>query len=203
MQLDLNRFTEIKDATIGILTIDGEFQCFTLEDVERRKKIAKVTAIPCGDYPVKLTPSNKFSAKYKSYGLSELVPLLTGVPNYEGIRIHMGKNARWSEGCILVGRWDTKHGAEISDSYEVYKALHERLSQATGEIRISVRSTTGKFEAKVAHPAPPLFKGLYHFQGLHHGANRCTVRPAAFEAENGPHMSVAGAGPAGWQPRGG
>jgi hypothetical protein len=178
MLLDLNRFTEIKDATIGILTIDDQFECFTLEDVERKKKIAAVTAIPCGTYPVKLTHSNKFTKKYKSLGLGELVPLLIGVPNYEGIRIHMGRNARWSEGCILVGRWDTKHGAEISDSYEVYKKLHERLSAATGEIRITVRSTTGKFEGKVAHPNKPLFKGLYDARGIYAGDRMYTVRPA-------------------------
>lgn len=192
MLLDLNRFTEIKDATIGILTIDGQFECFTLEDVERKKKVAKVTAIPCGTYPVKLTLSNKFSTKYKSYGLSELVPLLIGVPNYQGIRIHMGQNARWSEGCILVGRWDTKHGAEISDSYEIYKKLHARLSAATDEIRITVRSTTGKFESKVAHPTKPLFKGLFDARGLHSGGNMSTVRPAAFGAGLEPNMSVAG-----------
>lgn len=191
MQLDLNRFTEIKDATIGILTIDGQFQCFTLEDVERKKKVAKLTAIPCGTYPVKLTHSNKFSAKYKSLGLGELVPLLIGVPNYQGIRIHMGRNAHWSEGCILVGRWDTKHGAEISDSYEVYKALHARLSAATDEIRITVRSTTGKFESKVAHPTPPLFKGLFDARGIHHAGNMCTTQPAAFGAHLEPNMSVA------------
>lgn len=191
MQLDLNRFTEIKDATVGILTIDGEFQCFTLEDVERKQKIAKVTAIPCGTYPVKLTHSNKFSAKYKSLGLGELVPLLIGVPNYKGIRIHMGRNAGWSEGCILVGRWDTRHGAEISDSYEVYKALHARLSAATDEIRITVRSTTGKFESKVAHPTPLLFKGLFDGRGIHHAGHMCTVRPAAFGAYLEPNMSAA------------
>jgi hypothetical protein len=202
MLLDLNRFTEIKDATIGILTIDGQFECFTLEDVERKKKKAKVTAIPCGTYPVKLTHSNKFSAKYKSLWLSELVPLLTGVPNYTGIRIHMGQNARWSEGCILVGRWDTRHGAEISDSYEVYKKLHARLSAATDEIRITVRSTTGKFESKVAHPSKPLFRGLYDARGLHHGGNMSTVRPAAFDGLD-PGMSAAPAPSSGWHPRGG
>lgn len=202
MQLDLNRFTEIKNATIGILTIDGQFQCFTLEDVERKKKIAAVTAIPCGTYPVKLTHSPKFSAKYKSLGLGELVPLLTGVPNYKGIRIHMGENAGWTEGCVLVGRWDTKHGATISDSYEIYKALHARLSAATDEIRITVRSTTGKFESKVAHPNKPLFRGLYDARGLHHGGNMSTVRPAMFDGRD-PGMSAASAPSSGWHPRGG
>ena len=191
MLLDLNRFTEIDDATIGILTIDGEFQCFTLEDVERQQKIAKVTAIPCGTYPVKLTHSNKFSEKYKAAGLSELVPLLIGVPNYDGIRMHMGKNARWSEGCILVGHWDTKHGATISDTYKVYKAFHRRLSAAKDEIRITVRSTTGKFEAKVAHPNQPLFRGLYDSRGLYETGNMCTVQPAAFGAQLEPNMSFA------------
>lgn len=202
MLLDLNRFTEIKDATIGILTIDGQFECFTLEDVERKKKISAVTAIPCGTYPVKLTKSKKFSERYKLKGLSELVPLVDCVPGYTGIRIHIGKNAGWSEGCILVGRWDTKHGARISDSDAVYKALHARLSAATDEIRITVRSTTGKFESKVAHPSKPLFRGLYDARGLHHGGNMSTVRPAAFDGLD-PGMSAAPAPSSGWHPRGG
>lgn len=163
MQLDLNRFTEIQDATIGLLTIDGQFECFTLEGVECRIKLAKVTAIPCGTYPVELAMSDQFSAHYASCGLSGLVPLLTGVPDHTGIRIHMGENARWSEGGVLVGRWDIHHGAWISDSYAVYRKLHARLAQAPGEIRITVRSTTGKFAPR----REPAFRGLFDARGLH------------------------------------
>ncbi|MDB5413898.1 MAG: hypothetical protein JWR10_2233 [Rubritepida sp.] len=61
MELVLTRQVIVGQATIGTLELDGKFECHTLEDVERAKKIHGKTAIPPGTYNVTLaeTPNSR------------------------------------------------------------------------------------------------------------------------------------------------
>ena len=164
MQLDLVRHTAIDDATIGTLSIDGSFQCFTLEDVIRDKKIAKVTAIPAGTYNVILCESPRFSDSYEQKGLGRIVPLIDGVPGFVGIRIHVGNKASHSEGCVLVGDWTDRTSGQIVNSTAAFKALMKKLNTAgKGGIRISIRNEVDTPEAKLPQPSLPLFQGMYPF----------------------------------------
>ena len=60
MNLKLNRKFSAQDCIVGELSINGTFECFTLEDIERPLKIAGVTAIPRGFYEVVITFSERF-----------------------------------------------------------------------------------------------------------------------------------------------
>lgn len=88
--------------TIGEMYIDGEFKCYTLEDVVRpaNEKVFGETAIPYGRYRVTITHSNRFGRD---------LPLLNNVPNFSGVRIHPGNTAADTEGCILVGLGKTEN----------------------------------------------------------------------------------------------
>lgn len=126
MKLELKRTTPTNISTIGELFIDGEFFCYTLEDVVRDKKIYGQTAIPAGTYKVIITPSNRFKRD---------LPLLVDVPNFVGVRIHPGNSAVDTDGCILVG--STKSQDFIGNSRTTFELLYEKLKPEK-DIEISI-----------------------------------------------------------------
>jgi hypothetical protein len=94
MNLVLTRRWFTPKCTIGTLDIDGNAECYILEDVEREVKIPKETCIPLGTYMVVIDFSNRFQRR---------LPRLLDVPQFTGIRIHPGNMAKDTEGCLLPG----------------------------------------------------------------------------------------------------
>lgn len=167
MEIVLSRFTAVKDATIGTLTIGGEYTCFTLEDVIRDKKVFGKTAIPAGAYPVILCESPRFSNSYEKKGLGRIVPLLSGVPGYTGVRIHVGNVAEHTHGCVLVGdKWDGS-SPKITESTAAFKRLMKVLNGAKDAIRITIRNDIT--DGSIAQPSKPMFDGIYGY------TKRCEV----------------------------
>jgi hypothetical protein len=144
--LELKRIIYTPTTTLGVLRLNGQFQCFTCEDVVRALTDAKVpgaTAIPVGRYRVDMrTESPRFS---KLAGRPVIMPRLIDVPNFSGVLIHSGNDHRDTEGCVLVGaklRHDEVGRPDgVLDSRHAYAALFDRLLDfdARGEIFIDVR----------------------------------------------------------------
>ena len=112
MEILIKRLTRTNISTIGELFVDGKFECYTLEDVERQIKIKNETAIPKGKYKVVINMSNRFK---------KLMPQILNVPNFEGVRIHPGNTNHDTEGCILVGT--TRSIDFIGNSRKAYEKL--------------------------------------------------------------------------------
>lgn len=125
MKLTLKRIALRNTYTIGKLFIDDEYFCDTLEDKVRdlgkngEGKVYGETAIPYGEYEIKVTYSPKFK---------RMLPLLLNVPYFIGIRIHRGNTAKDSDGCILVGK-NTQVG-KVLNSTPYEKEIVEILTQA-------------------------------------------------------------------------
>lgn len=119
MLITIKRLYKSDVSVIGELLIDGIFECFTLEDVEREVKIKGETAIPKGTYKVIINESNRFK---------RLLPLLLNVPNFEGVRIHSGNSNHDTEGCILVGQ--TRNKNYIGQSRKAFEKLFKKMQLA-------------------------------------------------------------------------
>ena len=140
MRLTLKRIANRPTYCIGKLYLNGKYLFDVLEDTDRglsdamteeeikRIKVKGETAIPVGIYKVILN----YSPKYK-----KVMPLITNVKGYSGIRIHSGNSAKDTEGCLLVGR-NTVVG-RLTDSRKCYEALFKRLQQkGSNDITIEI-----------------------------------------------------------------
>lgn len=117
MILNLKRKILSKVSSIGELSINGKFFCYTLEDLSRDlyqtstieeinfKKVFGQTAIPYGKYNVIITYSNRFKRE---------LPLLENVPGFEGIRIHSGNYAGFETGYNQI---------TIPEGFPIYNSL--------------------------------------------------------------------------------
>jgi len=127
MKIHIKRLHKTENSTIGEMTINGKFECYTLEDVERDVKIKSETAIPKGSYKVIINQSNRFK---------KLLPLLLKVKGYEGVRIHAGNTNHDTEGCILVGR--TRSVDFIGQSRKAFDSLFKKMQDSKEEISLTI-----------------------------------------------------------------
>lgn len=125
MLLKLVRNKSNEACTVGNLYVNGKWECYILEDVERECKIAGKTAIPAGRYKVGITHSPRFKKP---------LPLLFDVPNYAGVRIHPGNTADDTEGCLLPGQTNPTPYT-VGSSGKAFDALMEKLrgAEAAGD----------------------------------------------------------------------
>lgn len=119
MWIELHRKWRKKGYSIGLLYVDGQHICETVEDEDRglssdmplaeirKRKVKGQTAIPTGTYNVIRTYSPRFK---------RILPLIENVPGYDGIRIHPGNTAKDTEGCIPPGK-NTKVGMVTNSRY--------------------------------------------------------------------------------------
>ena len=132
----MTRIAKRKTYTIGRLAIRkevndeyltgtaDEYFCDTLEPTWRDyahggRKIKGRSAIPEGRYAVVIS----WSPKMKAW-----LPILLGVPNFEGIRIHAGNTAEDTAGCILVGK--NKLVGQVVDSRIWLHRLKQKIVEA-------------------------------------------------------------------------
>lgn len=111
MNLRVRRTTRTTDAFLGILEVDGSFNCYSMENLS--------LAIPPGSYAVEITYSPHFH---------RAMPLLDGVLGRNEIRIHPANLPSQLEGCIAIGQ---SHDADdLDNSDAAFEPLFKLISGA-------------------------------------------------------------------------
>jgi hypothetical protein len=138
MKLQVVRTQFGKDATNGLLFIDGIFECYTLEDQYQAVKVMHETCIPEGTYDINFRKTGGFHAKYSEryqnahYGMLHI----QDVPNFTYILIHTGNTDEHTSGCLIVG--ETQQDLDVSDDGFIgYSSNNVSLCSSTGYILIS------------------------------------------------------------------
>ena len=134
MKLQVIRTQFGKDATNGMLFIDGLFECYTLEDQYQAVKVMHETCIPEGTYDVQFRKTGGFHAKYTEryknahYGMLHI----QDVPNFTYILIHTGNSDEHTSGCLIVGETqqdlDISKDGFIGSSTVAYKKMYAKVA---------------------------------------------------------------------------
>ena len=134
MKLQVVRTQFGKDATNGLLFIDGVFECYTLEDQYQAVKVMHETCIPEGTYDIKFRKTggfhSKYSARYKNahYGMLHL----QDVPGFTYILIHTGNTDEHTSGCLIVGETqqdlDINFNGMVGSSAVAYKKMYSKVA---------------------------------------------------------------------------
>jgi hypothetical protein len=128
----LQRLPSDEHRTHGDLYIDGQWCCYTLEDVVRDVKIKGETAIPAGTYRITLEHSPRFGPNTIT---------VNKVPGFVGVRIHAGNTEADTEGCPLVGQ--VRADASILHSRAALDELKPEIAaalQAGEDVWLEVRN---------------------------------------------------------------
>lgn len=90
--VELIRLEESEQSTIGILKIDKEVFCYTLEPTDKLNK-PNESCIPVQQYKCKRIESPKFGETFE----------ITNVPGRTYVLFHKGNTADDTLGCIILG----------------------------------------------------------------------------------------------------
>lgn len=135
MNVKLYRFSSRGDDTLGLISVDGVFVCFALEDEHRDVKVPGETRIPAGTYRVELQRAGRLHEKYAERfpdmhrGMLHVVD----VPDFEGIMFHCGVDEGDTAGCPLVGDSVTQNvtgNGRLTNSGAAYRRFYPLVRRA-------------------------------------------------------------------------
>lgn len=131
MRTKIIRVAEGKQSTLSQLYIDDIFQCYLLEDKIRDVKILKQTAIPKGNYTLRLNTWGGMNAEYRQKfpKLHKGMIEINGLPNFSFVYIHIGNTYRQTAGCPLCGfGFEMVNGDyQILRSKDAYQMIYPKL----------------------------------------------------------------------------
>ena len=91
--VELMRVEQGDDGTFGVLRLDGEAYCVTLEPPDKGNA-QNISCIPEGVYECRRTVSPRFGETFE----------VIDVPQRTSILFHAGNVVRDTRGCVLLGR---------------------------------------------------------------------------------------------------
>lgn len=142
--LTVLRYLDDGETTLGMLFIDNNYYCYTLEDTKRDVKIKGKTRIPSGTYALGLneydTDLTKLYRKTRDWFTYHLH--VKNVPDFTGIYIHNGSNHVHTKGCLLVADSINASNAKkaIYNSRVTFERLYKQLKpQLDDQVPMRIR----------------------------------------------------------------
>ena len=133
MIIEVYRLSDNGESTIGAMLIDGEFECYTIEDESRTEKVFGETRIPEGEYEIGLRTVGGHHQRYSKYEFHKGMLHILDVPNFKYVLIHIGNNDDDTAGCILVG--NTANNNKLGDGFvghstDAYIKMYKKVINA-------------------------------------------------------------------------
>lgn len=118
MKITLLRIEESEQGTIGVLLMDGEAFCCTLEPPDKDNQ-SNISCIPSGTYLAMRVDSPKYGNTFE----------ITKVPNRSHVLIHPGNLVKHTKGCVLLGQYfgKLKGARAVLNSGTTFKAFLKRV----------------------------------------------------------------------------
>jgi len=140
----------LEDRTIGKMYIDGKYVCDTLENKDRgltssmekfevkSKKVDKETAIPYGKYNLTSSIfSQKFGKREFYIFTGGYLPRVMNVTGFDGILIHVGTKPEDTDGCILVGQYNSDSNT-LQNSRKTFIDIYDILGKCKDDSTITI-----------------------------------------------------------------
>lgn len=128
----LFRLEKSDEGTLGVLVLNGELFCTTLEpeDLGNRRN---VSCIPPGAYICARVQSPRFGRTFE----------ITGVPGRSHILFHKGNTEEHTHGCVLLGQYPGKLRKlrAVLNSGATFERFLEVLD-GVGEFRLAITDLT-------------------------------------------------------------
>lgn len=146
MKILVKRLFQTQKTTISSVLVDGDIQCFGLENTYNQPKIPGNTRIPCGTYRVGLRTVGGEHRKYlkRFPNIHKGMLHIKDVPGFEHILIHIGNFHEETDGCLLLGQ-NIAHregeGYMVANSKVAYKEFYANVISAArdGILKIDIR----------------------------------------------------------------
>lgn len=131
--LQLIRFSDGGDSTLGLLFLDGKFECYILEDQHNDIKVYGETRIPAGVYPITLrtegTTHEAYKKRFATYHIGTLH--IRNIPGYKYVLIHVGNTDEDTLGCLLTGDAANNNqyrAGRVKSSTVAYERLYKKIA---------------------------------------------------------------------------
>lgn len=150
MKLTNQRFSAGNESSLGLMFVDGMWECFILEDERREVKVKGETRIPAGTYRITLRKEGgtheRYAKKFPEFHKGML--WLRDVPGFEYILIHIGNADKDTDGCLLVGdsaMQNVTQRGSVGGSAAAYQRLYTKVAP---QIEAGVTVTIEIFDEK-------------------------------------------------------
>lgn len=131
MIIEVKRFMDSGNETLGLLFINGIHRAYTLEDEKRTQKVYGETRIPEGVYKLALRTEgahhDRYSKKFPEIHKGMLH--VEHVVGFKFILIHIGNTDDDTAGCLLIGSNIGSDNRSITKSTDCYKAIYPEIAK--------------------------------------------------------------------------